>query len=156
MSDFGRFKKEFQVAVDKSIKASEESIRAAAVNVFTNIIVATPVGNPNNWSSQSLPAPKGYSGGALRGNWQTTLGSPATSTTERKQKSESGSATGETDTGTRGYTIKTSMYLTNNLPYAQRINDGYSVQPGVEMKFVEKNVNKFDNILRQIVSKNKI
>lgn len=153
MSEFSKFKKEFQAAIDKSLKASEKSIRAAAIQTLSGIIYDTPVGNPTYWKN---PPPKGYSGGSLRGNWQTTLNNPANGIVNTKQTGNSGASSQKLVSSTSGYKTTDTIYFTNNLPYAVRINEGYSVQPGAEMKFVEKNISKFNRILEQIVRKNKI
>jgi hypothetical protein len=151
--DLKKFNREFDKAVKQSEEATEKSVRAASIQTFSDIILATPVGNPTYW--QSSP-PAGYTGGSLRGNWQTTLKQPAFSEIDRKQSGSNGGATAETQTGTNGYKLNTNIYLTNNLPYAERINGGYSVQPGVEIKFVEKNANKFEATLNKIIARNKI
>jgi hypothetical protein len=154
--DLKKFNREFDKAVKQSEEATEKSVRAAAIQTFSDIILATPVGNPTYWAEESRPAPPGYTGGSLRGNWQTTLKQPAFSEIDRKQSNSNGGATAETLTGTNGYNLNTNIYLTNNLPYAERINGGYSVQPGVEIKFVEKNANKFEATLNKIIARNKI
>lgn len=41
--------------------------RTVKVEIFSGIVSDTRVGNPSAWKT---PAPKGYVGGRLRGNWQ--------------------------------------------------------------------------------------
>ena len=141
----------FEVAVDQAINASEKTIRAAAITVFTDVIKKTPVGNTSLWKT-SYP-PKGYVGGQLRGNWQTTLDVPASNAISRSQKGTSGGATQETISGSSGYSLDQSIFLTNNLPYAERINDGWSRQ--APAKFVETSVLRFNGIVEAIARKNK-
>ena len=144
--------------LEKQIKLAEEEAnkqaRAAMFHVSNNIINRTPVGNDVFWQSK---APKGYSGGQLRGNWQTSVGKPITTIVNTKQSGVSGAASSSVTQGVGKFKLGgQSLYLTNNLPYAERINNGWSVQPGVGTKWVEKEVNSFDSILEQLVNKNKL
>jgi hypothetical protein len=142
--------------VEKQIKLAEEAAnkasRAAIFMVGNNIITRTPVGNDVFWQSK---APKGYSGGQLRGNWQSSIGSPAQSVLSTKQNGATGAATSSLASGVASFDLddEKTMYLANNMPYAERINNGYSVQPGVGVKWVDKEVMRFDSILNQIVQK---
>lgn len=99
-----------------------EAKRAAALQIFSAVIMATPVGNATQWQNPGS-APPGYVGGRLRGNWQTRLDTPAMDTVTRVDASgrqaiteaeyEIGLAVGDQ-----------SIYLSNNLPYANRIEYG--------------------------------
>ena len=98
----------------------DNKIRAATSEVFKNIIMMTPVGNPSQWQNPAS-APAGYVGGRARGNWQCTIGSPFT---------------GEDDTGdvlkmqnTLPRRAGSVVYLTNNVPYIQKLEyDAHSRQ----------------------------
>jgi hypothetical protein len=81
---------------------------ATVIELFSSVIADTPVDT-----------------GRLRGNWQTTKNSPAQGDLERKQKPKrSGPATLEAFTNVDGTGL---FYLTNTLPYAERVEfDGYS------------------------------
>jgi hypothetical protein len=65
--------------------------------------------------------------GRARGNWQTTLGDPATGTLETTDP-------GGNQTIARGSNTVTTadpfsvIWLSNNLPYIERLEDGYSQQ----------------------------
>lgn len=48
--------------------------REAMLELFGQLVVGTPVGNPRLWKRK---APKGYVGGYHRGQWQLTSGEPA-------------------------------------------------------------------------------
>tara|TARA_A100000171_G_C2140369_1_gene154930 strand:- start:2237 stop:2689 length:453 start_codon:yes stop_codon:yes gene_type:complete len=146
-----RFEREFKIAIDKSIKASEKAVRATAINIFGDIIRKTPVGNPALWKSTPPP---GYSGGQLRGNWQTTLNAPARSAIDRKQKSTDGGASNDVVSKTRNYSIDSSIFLSNNLPYAERVNNGWSSQ--APAKFVEASTLRFNDVLEKIARKERI
>jgi hypothetical protein len=96
--------------------------RGAALTVFKTVIIATPVGKASEWERPES-APDGYVGGRLRGNWQATLNAPASAEldvidaagtlTIKLMEEIVNSAAGD-DT----------IYLTNNVPYAYRIEFG--------------------------------
>lgn len=74
-------------------------------------------------------APKGYTGGRFRGNWQVTFNIPAQGETGRPDKFG-------VETLNRGAAILAQfyasqdnvIYFTNNVPYAVRLEFGYSSQ----------------------------
>jgi len=87
---------------------SEELIKAVALAVDTNVVMATPVDT-----------------GRARGNWQASIGSPKRS----KLEPRSAAATiGEAKGVIEGYKDGDTIYLSNNLPYIRRLNDGWSAQ----------------------------
>lgn len=91
----------------KSEKAVDKTVRAITFALFREVIRRTPVDT-----------------GRLKGNWQTTTTMPATGTLETTDKS-GGKAIAAIAAGMGGWGSTT--YLTNNLPYAQRIEyDGWS------------------------------
>ena len=104
------------------INACEKTVRGTALRIFGEIIRVTPVGNPSLWKDPDS-APKGYVGGRLRNNWQTTIGSPASG--EIEAADASGNAATSSMIGTvNSYDLNKSMFLTNNLPYADRVENG--------------------------------
>lgn len=91
----------------KANGAVDKTVRAATIALFREVIQRTPVDT-----------------GRLRGNWQTTTGSPAYGIAERFDKTGA-VAFGEALAKIGG--AGSITYLTNNLPYAQRIEyDGWS------------------------------
>jgi hypothetical protein len=153
-SNFQKFKLDFEKAIKKEEKKITQVVRAAALETFSDIIKNTPVGNPTYW--QSAP-PEGYTGGTLRSNWQTNVGSVPSGTVANAGSKSAATKKAEDDakTGSKKFTLDNTMYFANNLPYAQRINDGYSVQPGVPQKFVEKATNKWKQRVANIANKQK-
>jgi hypothetical protein len=89
--DLSRFAK-------KTNSSLNEACRAIKISLFNSIIQDTRVRT-----------------GRLKGNWQTSTGSPITSETERLDPSES-KATAEVQNKVTG--TGTVDYFTNNLPYA--------------------------------------
>lgn len=78
--------------------------------------------------SMELSAGKGYVGGRFRGNWQVTINQPAIGETGRvdPQGSETLSAG---NAAISAYTIADqSVWMTNNVPYAMRLEYGHSSQ----------------------------
>ena len=67
--------------------------------------------------------------GRFRGNWQASFGSPKGSKLQRKDKSKDGSSTADrADKVIANFEMGQTFYLTNNLPYARRLEYGYSKQ----------------------------
>lgn len=116
----------FDRVVERFItRAKEEAdrrIRAITLELFSGIILRTPVGNPDYWKS---PAPPGYVGGRLRGNWQTSKGAP------KQGQLDNIDATGSTTIA--GVAVNMGglgdvTYMANNLPYARPVEFGHSKQ----------------------------
>lgn len=91
----------------KANGAVDKTVRAVTLGLFREVIQRTPVDT-----------------GRLRGNWQTTTGYPAQTTKDRTDKTGS---LAFADALARVGGLGSVTYLTNNLPYAQRIEyDGWS------------------------------
>jgi len=91
-------------------KNTSATASEAALRVLSVVVPATPVDT-----------------GRARGNWQTSIGSPIYNETTRVDKSgraEIAAAAGRLRAKPPGATI----YITNNVPYIGRLNDGYSAQ----------------------------
>ncbi|WP_299231711.1 hypothetical protein [uncultured Halomonas sp.] len=101
--------------------------RAAAMQALSGVIERSPVGNPDLWQR---PAPEGYVGGAFRGNNVVSVSAPDYSADESaidpdgQRALAMGSAV---IAATRGAPF-TVIYVQNNLPYAERLESGYSGQ----------------------------
>ena len=52
-------------------KKLDEQVRGITLELFSSIILSSPVGNPTLWKSKP---PKGYVGGRFRANWNTSAG----------------------------------------------------------------------------------
>ena len=108
--------------------------RRIALQVLTGVVMQTPVGKKELWAinveraAKGLkPIPPGYVGGRARGNWQTTISSPATGTLARKDKT--GSAAINAGNSTIGAAQPgQDIWISNNLPYIERLEDGHSTQ----------------------------
>jgi hypothetical protein len=118
----------FAVDVRKfAVKTAKKAVivpRVIAVDVFGRVILKTPVGNPDLWKRPES-APPGYTGGRLRGNWQASVGAPAEGELGIRSAVE---AEGEVFAAAAAWGGEGSIFLTNNLPYAEEIERGHSKQ----------------------------
>tara|TARA_R110000868_G_scaffold338663_1_gene599433 strand:+ start:8088 stop:8474 length:387 start_codon:yes stop_codon:yes gene_type:complete len=87
-------------------KETEKVVRGTLLGLTSRIIKATPVDL-----------------GTLRGNWQSSIGTPILSTTERTDKSGV-AAIEESSSSLKEIKIGNDFYMTNNLPYAAVIEFG--------------------------------
>ena len=118
--DFSRLADIERIAGDRM----DEVVRGTLLDLSKRIVLRTPVGNPGLWQG---PPPPGYTGGQARGNWQASIGSPASGTTEATDKS--GTATISGIAGDTHQAPGNVWYLTNNLPYIGKLEfDGWSTQ----------------------------
>jgi hypothetical protein len=101
-----------------------------AFAILRNLIIRSPVGNPDDWQNPDS-APEGYVGGHFRRNWLVSLG--GFNPTEIAGADEAVATTlarGRAQTGTWGATAKAGSFLViqNNVPYANRLAEGHSEQ----------------------------
>lgn len=98
--------------------------RKIVIDVGSALVMKSPVGNPDLWAKPSS-APAGYVGGRFRANWQYGYGTPDKSTSTKVDAS--GQATISAIVGeVSGREAAGVHYITNSLPYAQRIEEGHS------------------------------
>ena len=108
MAGFGAQLKKFE---DTSLDKVTTVTRAIALEVFRRVILKTPVDT-----------------GRARGNWQCTISVPAASVADVEDKG-GGKAIAQAADEVMGWEpSKVVIFLTNNLPYIQRLEDGYSKQ----------------------------
>lgn len=91
---------DFQKALRAAQEAAEKVMRATMFTLYSTTSRDTPVDT-----------------GRLRANWQVTLNQPAT-------HQVGGSTASNPSPTLNSYTIDKTMYLTNNLPYADVIENG--------------------------------
>lgn len=115
----------------------DKTIRRVLIEISNRVVYSSPVGDPENWLFKNngvyvdflayRSPPAGYRGGAFRMNWQYGFNSAPSgeldgvdpsgriSTSRIKGQIKSGPTVG-------------MHYIVNNLPYAQRLEDGWSQQ----------------------------
>lgn len=93
--------------------ATELVARKTVGEIFRRVILRTPVDT-----------------GRARGNWQATTGSPATGELGENRNAKVGTAPAlRALEVARGWKVgSASIFLTNNLPYIERLENGYSGQ----------------------------
>ena len=89
---------------------TEKQVRGTLFGLSSRIIKESPVDT-----------------GRFRGNWQASIGSPASATTSRLDSTGAGSINDVAVT-LQGLKLGQTFYLANNLPYARRLEYGYSKQ----------------------------
>lgn len=119
--------------VEKAKKNPETVMRQVSIKLFSAIIKASPVDT-----------------GRFRMNWMASGGTPASGTTDATDKS------GNTATGNAtSFVLKASDWreftLTNNLPYAERLEYGWSQQAPQGM--VRTNVSRFQQLINEEANK---
>lgn len=93
-------------------KFHEKTIRASLLSFTRLVIKETPVDT-----------------GRLRGNWQSSLNVPQDAPIVRDQKSPtSGAANADASSTLDKLKLGDIFWFTNNLPYARRIEEGWSQQ----------------------------
>ena len=128
-----KFTLDIQAFVAKAKKNPETVMRAVSLKLFSAIIKASPVDT-----------------GRFRGNWQTTGATPAT-----------GLIAGVDPTGNKAVNSAATYItnapnwneftLTNNLPYAQRLEYGWSKQ--APLGIVGRNVTRFQALINEEAAK---
>lgn len=127
------FSKDIRSFAAKATKAHNEITRTATLDLFSGVIKDTPVDT-----------------GRARGNWQTTVGSPAAGELERDG---AGPALAEVQQKTPPGAGQVTL-LTNNLPYIEALERGSSTQAPEGM--VRKNVDRVQSIVDAAIRKNKV
>lgn len=113
---------------EDALAEADRVYRATNIELFNSVIRDTPVDT-----------------GRARGNWQTTVGTPAQSSSLRLDRSGT-EAQAEVIQNVRG--LDKVNYLINNLPYIQPLEYGHSKQAPAGM--VRRNVLRIKSIIRRI------
>ena len=103
---------------------ADRKMRGTCMELSNRIVKRTPVGNPDLWQS---PPPAGYIGGTLRNAWRASVGAPSNDVGTRPDEGAN-EATASLGVAVSGLQSGETFYLTNNMPYAKRVEDGWSTQ----------------------------
>jgi len=105
------FSVDLSKAIEKAKGRTEIVVKKIALELFSNIVYKSPVLT-----------------GRFRANWNCSIGSVDKSTSEATDKEGSG-AIGRVRAEVTKYTLDgRSIYLANSLPYAERLENGWSDQ----------------------------
>ncbi|MGB1388669.1 MAG: hypothetical protein ACPG61_07255 [Paracoccaceae bacterium] len=127
MGTFGSDLAQFEA---KTAGKLDLAVRGIALELFSRVILRTPVDT-----------------GRARGNWQVQIGSIPNGTLALDDRS--GTATvSKAQAAASGMDAGDVIYLTNNLPYARRLEEGYSAQAPAGM--VALSVQEFQAIAAEI------
>lgn len=119
----GSFALDLAAFAAKAPKRAKQVVDKVSIDLLTKIVLRTPVGNPSIWKN---PPPAGYVGGRLRGNWNTGIGS--INTTEQRPAKAGTAPIGRGRAAVATREPEADIYITNSLPYAIRVENGYSTQ----------------------------
>lgn len=92
--------------------------KVIVLDLFRRLVLKSPVGNPELWKDPGS-APPGYSGGRFRANWQITIGVPAAGALD---------STATPVGNVPPIPPNSVVWITNNVPYAERLEMGWSGQ----------------------------
>ena len=145
---FMTFTADLKQFTNKATAFIVETPKEVAIDLFSEIIKQTPVGDPSLWKSKP---PADYVPGNLKSNWQCTLGTPASGMWSFEDKSEEATISAMKSV-IEGSVPDQAIFLTNLLPYAQRIEYGaHSTQAPQGM--VRISIAKFDQMFNKAKSK---
>lgn len=115
----------------KNAKADVETVvRRVTLEIFTNVVRRSPVKS-----------------GRFRANWNVSFGTPNYATTESTQKARGMEEAKRSATLPVGGTV----YISNALPYATRLENGWSRQAPYGM--VRLAVTQFDSAVKKALAK---
>lgn len=119
----GSFKLQLARFAEKAKGNADKVVRKVVLELGTSLVFKSPVGDAAYWISAP---PKGYVGGRFRANWQLGIGA-IDYTTSEKTDADGGATVGNLFAEVSKPESAAQMwYLTNSLPYAQRLEDGWS------------------------------
>lgn len=118
------FELDLKAFAEKTSAKANAVVRKIVIDVGTALVLKSPVGDADYWQH---PAPPGYVGGRFRANWQYGLSSPVLTTSEKIDPE--GGATIQGIVGkVKPDAAGEVHYITNSLPYADRLEHGWSRQ----------------------------
>ena len=122
------YKAQFRADISRWVQNAGDRLelvhRHVCLEMLRRVIQRSPVGNPDLWKN---PPPPGYVGGRFKNNWQVAIGGPADGTIPDADPSGS-RALAEGEGVLSMLTAKDHVWVVNNLPYAVRLEFGWSTQ----------------------------
>lgn len=105
----------------KVVGLLDKVVRRTALSVDRELVLATPVGNPDLWKN---PAPPGYVGGRARSNWLASINAPRTDAGENTERNSGDTVAAQMT----NFKLSDTIFITNNVPYIVELNNGHSTQ----------------------------
>lgn len=103
---------------------TEKKLRGTCFSLSSKVIKRTPVGNPDLWES---PPPHDYIGGTLRNAWRASVNAPSSEVGTTPDEG-AGMALGTVNEAVARLGLGNTFYVANNMPYARRVEEGWSSQ----------------------------
>lgn len=128
------FDDEFDEGVDLALTRSKLATRKVALEVFRGVIMMTPVDT-----------------GRARANWQASIGSPERGPIDETDKGGGTTVSKAVDVVKQWDFEHGPTCLTNNLPYIERLEDGWSGQAPAGM--VAVTIARFDGLAAQVANR---
>jgi hypothetical protein len=138
----GKFSIDIAAFVAKAGEKGDLVARKVILGIGRSVIMMSPVGNTELWKTKYPP--KGYVGGHFRRNWQFGNGSPPEGEVEGIDPSGGATIT-ELTASVSDFAMGDTGYVVNNLPYANRLEYGWSTQAPAGM--VRITVDRFQQIV---------
>lgn len=110
MADLKHLDDEMKKAGRRVADNADRLVRRCALAIDTAVVLATPVDT-----------------GRARANWQVEIGQAPTGEVDAKDVSGQ-TAIQQGKVAIEGYKSGSAIFITNNLPYIERLNDGWSKQ----------------------------
>lgn len=145
----GSFALDLRRFAEKANKRANEAVGGIVTAIHAKVDERSPVGDATYWKS---PAPKGYVGGHFRGNWQLGVGRVPTGELNRTDPSGT-KVRAEIHAAIPQKAAGPIYHLVNNVPYAQRLEHGYSRQ--APQGVVGLTVSEFDSLVSKAVGEAK-
>ena len=120
--------------IDKATEAPETVIRGTAIKLFKSIIISSPVDE-----------------GTFRANWFVSGATPSSQVNENVGGGYSSDVISRTSRDVEALVNWEAITFTNNLPYARRLEFGYSDQAPQGM--VRVSAMRFNELIREEASK---
>lgn len=136
------FTLDLQAFAKKAGAKTDLVVKRVVAGMAESVIEMSPVGDGSYWQS---PPPKGYLGGRFRANWDYGFNAAPKKTFDLVDKSGALSASRVLE-GLSQNPSAGVHFIANNLPYAERLENGWSRQAPVGM--VGVTVLKFQGIVR--------
>lgn len=113
---------------------ASKTVRQIAFAIDRELVRRTPVGNPDLWrvnKGKSRGDPgyvgKNYTGGRARANWLPSLETPTDEVVEKPDPSGASSLARMSQV-TSQFRLGQKIFISNSLPYIQRLDEGWSSQ----------------------------